>query len=240
MVSRIDIPIGRDRLAAVVTQPQSHPRAVAVVSHGFEGSKDSPKWTLTGHELARAGFACVRFDHRGIGGSSGDFANTTLTRRIEELKTAAAWSANRFPKCPLFLIGSSFGGLTCLFAASEVFPVAVALLATPAGFDFATTASRTIEPSGLVRIGTAEVRGGFFSDLESYDALDQAARVSGAIVIHGTDDELIPPHDALEIYLHLQSPRKILFVDGADHPFSDEKHQRVFIGRTMEWFLERL
>lgn len=67
--------------------------------------------------LAQHGLDVVRFDPRGVGESTGDFARFTFTHWLEDTRFMAGYCKDRFRGRPLVLAGVVFGGLL----ASRVF-----------------------------------------------------------------------------------------------------------------------
>jgi uncharacterized protein len=236
---QIDRPfITQFSLSAALTLPDGEPWGLAVVSHGFEGWKDSLKWQFTASEFADAGLACLRFDHLGCGESPGLFADTTLSGRVEELVAAVEWGRQRLPGLPTFLVGSSFGSATVLFAAARSFAVAVALLAAPADFEFLYEPRNKTKPGpdGLLRMGDISVRPSFFDDLKQFDPVAQAKRTSRVLLFHGADDELVPVEHAKRLHAAAKEPKSLIIAPGADHRLSGVDDQMQFIKSSIDWF----
>src|SRR5205814_8506399 len=102
----------------------SQPRAYALFAHCFTCSKDSKAATFISEALTEAGIAVLRFDFTGLGGSEGEFANTTFSSNVADLVAAAAWLRSE-RAAPAILVGHSLGGAAVLAAAGQI-PEAVA------------------------------------------------------------------------------------------------------------------
>src|SRR5262249_53097764 len=124
---------GGDALAARLDLPAgAAPRAYALFAHCFTCSKETRAATSISEALTDAGIAVLRFDFTGLGGSEGDFANTTFSSNVADLVAAAAW-LRRERRAPAILVGHSFGGAAVLAAAASVpEAVAVATINAPA------------------------------------------------------------------------------------------------------------
>ena len=84
------------------------PRAWALFAHCFTCNKNYKGPVYIGRELSRLGIAVLRFDFPGLGGSEGDFADTTLTRNVDDVLSAVEYLA-REHTAPRLLIGHSLG-----------------------------------------------------------------------------------------------------------------------------------
>src|SRR5256885_16382156 len=106
-------------LAARLDAPVGPPLAYAIFAHCFTCSKESKAATAISAALAEKGFAVLRFDFTGLGGSEGDFANTNFSSNVDDL-VAAADFLRREHRAPALLVGHSLGGTAVLAAASRV------------------------------------------------------------------------------------------------------------------------
>ncbi|MEM6741811.1 MAG: alpha/beta fold hydrolase, partial [Pseudomonadota bacterium] len=100
-------------LAARLDRPDGPHRATALFAHCFSCSKDIAAARRISARLAAMGFAVLRFDFTGLGHSEGEFANTTFTSNVGDLKAAAAWLAGQ-GMAPSLMIGHSLGGAAVL------------------------------------------------------------------------------------------------------------------------------
>lgn len=80
------IRLGEGRLAGVLHSPYEEASTCIVTCHGLYSSKDSEKYINIAHRFVQEELAVFRFDFTGCGESEGNVEDTTLTRRIEDLK----------------------------------------------------------------------------------------------------------------------------------------------------------
>ena len=80
-----------EQLAAALELPDAPPRAFALFAHCFTCGKDIATATRITRTLAANGFAVLRFDFTGLGGSDGDFANTNFSSNVADLLAAAQY-----------------------------------------------------------------------------------------------------------------------------------------------------
>ncbi|MBI5228726.1 prolyl oligopeptidase family serine peptidase [Candidatus Micrarchaeota archaeon] len=56
------------------------------------------------------------------------------------------------------------------------------------------------------------------------------------LIIHGTNDELIPIEHARKLFEVANEPKELVEIKGADHNFSDEMHEKERQSRIIKWF----
>jgi uncharacterized protein len=154
---------GGVRLAGTLTLPRGPGRFPAVVLSGGTGRQDRDA-TIAGHRpflvladhLTRHGIAVLRFDERGVGSSTGDFAAaTTLDFASDVLAAVRLLAAHpRIERRRIGLIGHSEGGMVAPIAANGTDDVAFIILLAAPGLPV-----RDIGPRQAERIALAEGAG---------------------------------------------------------------------------------
>ncbi len=139
----VTIDAGEHTLAGTLTVPSEDefgkgpfPGAVLITGSGPQDRDE----TLMGHkpflvlsdQLTRRGIAVLRYDDRGFGASTGDFARATTLDFAEDAKACAGWIRSRPEVNHVAIIGHSEGGLIAPFVANGNADVdCVVLLAGP-------------------------------------------------------------------------------------------------------------
>src|SRR2546429_7695205 len=106
-------------LAARLDAPAGPRLAYPISAHCFTCAKEGKPGAAISAALAEKGFAVLRFDFTGLGGSEGDFANTNFSSNVDDL-VAAADFLRREHRAPTLLVGHSLGGTAVLAAASRI------------------------------------------------------------------------------------------------------------------------
>ncbi|WP_444922889.1 alpha/beta hydrolase family protein [Microbulbifer sp. DLAB2-AF] len=128
-------------ISGTLTRPASRIKATAVLISG-SGPQDRDE-SLFGHKpfaviadhLTRQGYAVLRYDDRGVGGSSGSYQTATTKDFASDTSAAVDYlnSRNDLPQGKTGLIGHSEGGMIAPMVASRRDDIAFAiLLAGPA------------------------------------------------------------------------------------------------------------
>ena len=70
------------KIAGLLETPDGAPRAFALFAHCFTCGKDVVAASRIARSLVARGYAVMRFDFTGLGGSDGDFANSNFSSNI--------------------------------------------------------------------------------------------------------------------------------------------------------------
>jgi uncharacterized OsmC-like protein/alpha/beta superfamily hydrolase len=214
------------RLAALLDRPDGPIRAVALFAHCFTCGKDNKAARLIAHSLVSHGVAVLRFDFTGLGGSEGEFANTTFSSNVDDL-IAAADHLRAQVAAPAILIGHSLGGAAVLAAAHRI-AEARAIVTIAAPFDPAHVAGlfagrlEDIKSEGEVAVTLAgrtfRVRRALLDDIAEQNL---AARIAGLrkalLVFHSPTDETVGIDNASRIFTAAKHPKSFISLAGADH-----------------------
>jgi putative redox protein len=213
-------------LAARLEPAQGTLRAYALFAHCFTCSKDSLAATRISRALAAEGIAVLRFDFTGLGGSSGDFANTNFSSNIADLRAAADFLRAKYA-APKILIGHSLGGAAVLAAAAQVpEAVAVATIAAPfqpdhlRGLLQPAVADIAAHGEANVLLGGRpfRIKQQFLDDIAGHHLRDAIAGLRKALIVfHGPRDTTVNIENAAQIFLAAKHPKSFVSLDDADH-----------------------
>jgi fermentation-respiration switch protein FrsA (DUF1100 family) len=180
--------------------------------------------------LNEGGFATFRFNYR-TSPFSGRFEETTLTSRVEDLRAAIDFLSGREVN-DIGIIGSSFGGIVAIAGGDRA--RAMVLLATPLKLEFPVKDGRIELESGRW------LKPEFLEDLKRYDLREKIRSICPVLIVHGSDDEIVPLDDACEIYKCADAPKRLEILDGGDHTFSRKDHLEKIAELSLDWFNQYL
>jgi uncharacterized protein len=230
MTENFELDVFHNKISGIMTFPNGDKKNPCVIlSHGLISSKESSKYVAMSKNLNDAGISSCRFDYHGCGESGGNIEETTLTKRVGNLDAITEYVVNHnlVDADKIGILGSSFGGSTCIIKAAKDKRIkCVVLWATP----------YRLEKKEDGRIAEIEFNESIYTDFLTYNLLSEAAKVSCALVIHGEIDETVPCSEGKSIYKCLKKPKKIEIIKGADHIFSNLSHREKAIGLSLNWF----
>lgn len=218
------------KIRGILTIPDENRKTPCVIlSHGLISSKESSKYVTLSERLVKEGIAACRFDYHGCGESEGSLEETTLTIRVDNLDSVTDYVLGHpsINNEKIAILGSSFGGSTCIVKAAKDKRIrCISLWATP----------HRIEKKDGGRISEVEFKDSLFNDFSSYDLVEDAKRLSCALVVHGDMDEVVPFQEGKAVYKSIAKPKKLAIIKGADHIFSDPYHREKVIDMATNWF----
>ncbi len=221
-----------DLLAARLDLPGGPVRGAAIMAHCFTCSKDIPAARRISGRLAALGIAVLRFDFTGLGHSGGEFANTSFSSNVADLKAAADFMRARGLDVQL-LIGHSLGGAAVIRIAPRFAKLrAVVTIGAPA--DPAHVAHNfggkleEIRQNGSAKVMLSgrsfEIRKSFLDDISEASLDESLPRLGAALlVLHGPRDAVVGIDNAARIFGAAKHPKSFVSLDDTDHLLSREE-----------------
>jgi len=250
MEHQIQLPNHRgEKLSATIHLPDGPSRCGVIQGHCFTCSRHTTILRSVCHALSEQGFTVLRFDFSGNGQSEGNFTDSTYSKQIAEMKTAASYLAGRGVSW-LGLAGHSMGAMVALLAAAEIAPArAVCALAARSrvmGADeiLSPAQLRELQETGRVpflsRGRALELTREMFSDAARYDLGRAVSSLAQPLLlVHGDRDEITPVDEAYRIQRYRPEGTRLAVISGADHMFSRDEHRRMVTEVVVSWFREQ-
>ena len=194
---------------------------------GYASDRRGTKALALDAWAASQGRACVRFDWRGCGDSSGDFAAMTLDDWLADTLHVIDTTTG-----PLVLVGSSMGGWVMLLAALARRERIAALVGIAAAPDFTDWGFTDAQEATLIRDGRIEEPSPYGAPLVTTRGFWESGarhRVLGGSIdldvpvrlLHGQRDDDVPWQVSLDIAARLRSPDvQVTLVKDGDHRLS--------------------
>ena len=235
-IQEVNFTVDGFRLRGILHLPAEAERPPVIVgSHGLLADAESPKQIALARECNRLGIAFLRFDHRGCGGSEGDFREvTSLEARCKDLSAAVQTVLQHDDVGDrLGLFGSSMGGTTCLASAHRLPVGPMVVVAAPIHSQALHRASQALHDP-------LTGRPPYDVDKMRFDISERLGGIGNILIFHGDADETVPVAHGREIYEKALAPKRLIVQAGGDHLMSDPAHQKVFVRETVQWFASGL
>ncbi|MGM0472029.1 MAG: alpha/beta hydrolase [Bacillota bacterium] len=231
-----------------------YPKPAVVLCHGFRANKVGPHriFVKLARKLAANGIVVFRFDYRGSGDSSGDFADSTISSQIKDVFTAIEYVSQleMVNQSQLGLLGLSLGGAIAATVAGRserikalVLWSAVAdleeMLAVhqPEGYS-----ADKLEEQGYIDFEGFKLSSDFIVGMNQIQPLVEIDDYNQPVfLVHGSEDEVVPVNHTEQYYDTVSSEvcQKHIIV-GADHTYNQLEWESEALERTEQWLIENM
>jgi alpha-beta hydrolase superfamily lysophospholipase len=187
------------------------------------------RWDIRGSALRMRsmhalGFSVLGIDSRGFGRSSAALPSEAMA--YEDAAAAWQWLARRNPQAPRYIFGHSLGGAIAVQLAAEA--------ADEAGLIVEGTFTSIPDVFSTMKWGWLPL-GPLIT--QRFDAASRIARVgSPVLVVHGSDDRLIPPALGRDLFDRAAEPKRFVLVEGGSHHDTNRRGQPQYREALAELF----
>jgi len=220
--------------------------------HGFTGNKSEAYrfFIHVARALCDSGFVVLRFDFRGSGDSDGEFEDMTVPGEVSDAEEALTFFTRQrvVDKERIGVLGLSMGGRVAAILASRDSRVKFVILYSAALSPLRRRFLSDIDRESLEKLNSGEairLRNGWYLKKPFFDSLDEPVPldVTGrlkvpVLLVHSDMDQVVPIDDSRKGYetvKNLNAKNEFYVVKGGDHVFSERKHAREVIEKTLEW-----
>ena len=201
-------------------------RDVLVVGHGVTGNKDRPFVLGLSEAVAAEGMSVLRFSFAGNGESGGRFEDCTISKEVEDLQ--AVLDAVDEAGLHTTYAGHSMGGAVGVLAAAIDerirFLISLAGMVDTEAFCEREFGEETPDQGCMWEEPSCPLSSTYVADMKAIRSTAPKATEVGVpwLLVHGTEDDIVPIDDSREIFALANEPKKLAVIDGADHVFSGD------------------
>ncbi|MBA3470017.1 MAG: alpha/beta fold hydrolase [Herpetosiphonaceae bacterium] len=200
--------------------PRPDSKQVVIGCHGHRGSKH--ELLGIGSGLWRAGMNVLLFDFRGRGASANSICSLAY-HEVADLLGAVSYATARRPDATIGVIGYSMGAAVSLLAAA--IEPRIRRVVADSSFavmrDVVTHAvnRRRLPSRAVVAIADRVTGHRYGYRFDSVRPVDVIAQIGPrpVMLIHGTNDTMIPVRHAYHLYNAASSPKELWIVTGVAH-----------------------
>ncbi len=225
-----------NRLCGILSNPtEDRAKPVIILCHGFSTGKDGRTYVRLEDILNQREISTFRFDFFGHGESEGPFEEITTSEAVDDVLNAIEFlKESGYTK--IGLVGSSFGGMASILAASQSDALYILALKSPVS-DYRSMAHtrrsdqeiQDWKEKGFVeldRVNNEERRLNytFYEDAEKIDAYGACQKIKvQALIVHGEADETVPLEQSRKAASLIDNCR-LEIIEGCDHTYSSPDH----------------
>ncbi len=189
------------------------------------------RWDVTGsaprvRRMAAQGFSVLAIDYRGFGKSSGADELPSEASAYEDAKVAWDWVAREHPAQRRYIFGHSLGSAIAVELASQVDDASG--LIVEGSFTSIPAVFESMRWGWLPLTGLITQR---------FDAASRIGKVRvPVLVVHGSDDSLIPSRLGRALYEQAPAPKRFVLVEGGSHHNANALGQAQYAQALRELF----
>lgn len=211
-------------------------RGIVVLGHGVTGNKDRPFIVELAEGLAKAGIAALRFSFSGNGASGGRFIDSTITKEVADLGCVL----DALREHHICYAGHSMGGAVGVIRASQDDRirrlVSLAGMVHTRAFAEREFGAVTPDDGSMWDDPNCPLSQAYMDDMAAIDSvvhLGPTIKVPW-LLLHGTEDDVVPIQDARDIFAKASGPKKLLEIKGANHVFAGE-FTLIMVEKVVSW-----
>lgn len=216
---------------------------LVIIGHGVTGNKDRPWAVALAEALEKEGINALRFSFSGNGDSEGDFAKSTITKEIKDLK-AIINAADDEGYHRICYVGHSMGAAVGVLSAVK--DQRISLLVSLSGMVYT---KRFLE----TEFGDQKPGEGYMWDDKdcplSVEFAEDMIKIDNVLaktekievpwlIVHGDADDVVPVEEGKEIFAAAYEPKDLVIIPKADHVYS-EKGQQKMVDAVVQWLKEQ-
>ena len=221
------------RLSGILSEPSARNKGrVTILCHGFSSSKESRTNVRLEEILNNSQISTFRFDFFGHGESEGKFEEITISEAADDVLSALKFLKGlRYVE--IGLVGSSFGGMAGLIAASKTRDILFLALKSPVSDYMGRLVARYDEKiikswkdKGVLSVITPDgeelgLSYSFFEDAEKVNGYACCEKIKvPTLIVHGSEDETVPLRQSQRASALIENCR-LEIIQGADHRYTN-------------------
>lgn len=240
-----------DKICGIIYNPsRKKEEPIVILCHGLSSSKNNRTYPVLAERLGKYDISSFRFDFYGHGESEGEFENLTVSEAVDDILQAIKFLKSKGYK-RIGLVGSSFGGIASIMAASRTNDLYLLALKSPVS-DYLEVEQRRRQKKELAewkRKGYFYYDSGdgrklklnytFFEDFKKNSAYKMASKIRvPTLIVHGDEDEVVPFEQSVKISKLIPNC-KLYLVKGAGHDYANPTHREEMLQEIANFIIER-
>lgn len=240
-----------NKLSAILSTPSEDlENPIIVLCHGFHSSKNGGTYINLEEILNEEDVSTFRFDFYGHGESEGNFKDVTISRAVDDILSAIDFLKS-LGYSKIGLMGSSFGGMASILAASKTDDIFLLALKSPVSDSIGTLIA---EKSGfsveewkdkgyIYHLNKDENKSklnySFLEDAEGKSGYRVARKIKvPTLIVHGDEDKAVPVEQSKKT-ADLIDNCELKVIKGADHRYTNAEHFNRMLEFISSFIIEK-
>lgn len=237
-------------ICGILSNPtSSEEKPIMILCHGFGTGKDGRTCVRLQEILNGYGISTFRFDFFGHGESEGDLEDVAVSEAVDDILNAISYLKKQ-GYSRIGLIGSSFGGISSIIAASRSDDLFILALKSPVSnyeeLEIERRGKEGIEEwreKGSIEVEISDGRKlrlkySFFEDFKNNNGYEAAEKIRiPTLIVHGDEDESVPIEQSRKT-AGLIGDCRLKIVEGADHRYSKPEHFEKMLNLISKFIVE--
>lgn len=225
-----------NKICGILSNPtSSREKPIIILCHGFSSSKDGRTYISLEKNLNENEISTFRFDFFGHGESEGKFEEITTSEAVDDVQNALKFVKESGYK-KIGLVGSSFGGMASILAASTTEELYILALKSPVSDYLGKTTSQEArkqieewKEKGFTFITSPDgekrkLNYTFIEDAKKINGYESAEKIKiQTFIVHGDKDETVPIEQSKKTASLIENC-SLEIIEGADHTYSQPEH----------------
>jgi len=233
------------KIYCLFEKPEKAKDKIFLLLHGLTNNHiNCPLISESAAALHEKGFPTFRFDYFGSGKSEGVFIDKTWEIMVQNTRDALEYIKTKLKYSKIGIWGRSLGAILGATICDDpaIFTSVFLSMTIHTNISFSASFPDN-QPFSLPIIGTAVVKGRPILTRHFYDKtnwIDQLQKIhlskaKNILIMQGTMDKTVyDPTWAKEIYNLTNEPKKLIYIEGADHAYKDNMNRTITEG--VNWF----
>lgn len=226
-------------------------KLVVLFVHGHSSSKYTKNFVKLSELLKEKGMSSFRIDLYGHGESDGKFEDCNVTEAVDDILKAIDYLKKKGYH-RIGLLGSSFGGISSMVAASKTNDLDFLVLKSPVSNYkekyLATNGKAFLDQWKKEKVRDYDASEGkvlrlkysFYEDALKNDAYKAAPLINvPTLIVHGDQDEAVPVEQSIKIS-RIFSKCKLVIVEGSDHVYTQLHHRDEMLKVISEFIFSNI
>jgi hypothetical protein len=241
-----------NKICGILSNPASDFNVpVIILCHGFTVSKDNSTYRRLEPMLNEKNITTFRFDFFGHGESEGNFEDVTVSEGVDDILNAIEYLKQKgFSK--IGLVGSSFGGISSIMAASKTNDLFVLVLKSPVSDYLEVEIKRRTKQKidewrskGFIihtnsKGEKKKLNYSFFEDAKKNNGYEAAKKIKiPTLIVHGDKDQDVPIEQSKKTAGIIPNC-KLEIISGADHKYTDPEYFEKMLGLITEFIVKTI